>query len=280
MAARSVEDLLPLRSILQVPQGNVPSEEDLASHADAVLLSLAHDGPPASDLRKAAAESLDRIRQSRKRALVRVNNPRTGLLRDDLEAIVGPALDAVLVNATSDPQELRDAAVHLRELELHRDLEPGHVLLFAVVDSARGVLRAPEFMTAVARAAGLVFDSAGYAWDIGARDEELGPRLSYARGAVVAAARAHGGLPLIVASPFQLRFHAQSGFAGAIVAERRAMMVANEVFQPNQFARRRLEEALARFDAARAEGATVARYGERVIDGPTARRLRQRLISR
>lgn len=280
MAARSVEDLLPLRSILQLPPGHAPSEEDLASPADAVLLSLAHDARPVSELRRTAAESLPRIREHGKRALIRVNNPRTGLLRDDLEAVVGPALDAVLLNAASDPQELRDAAVHLRELELRRGLEPGHVLLFAVVDGARGLIRAPEFMTAVARAAGLVFDAAGYAWDVGAREEELGPRLAYARGAIVAAARAYGGLPLIVASPFQLRFHAQSGFAGAIVADRRAMMVANEVFQPNQFLRRRLEEALARYDAARSEGGTVARYGERVIDGAAARRLRQRLISR
>ncbi|GBD24291.1 (3S)-malyl-CoA thioesterase [bacterium HR29] len=268
-----------LRSVLAIPAGTPVGREQLESSADAILLTLADARVPVGRLRHLALEALPAIASAGKLALVRVNHPRTGLLRDDLDALTGPHLDAVLVNHTVEPQDLRDTAVLLREFELGRGVEPGRVRVFPVIDTARALLRAADILQAVARCAGLVFDPAGYAWDVGAREEELGPRLAYARGQAVAAARAFGLLPLVAASPFQLRFLAQSGFAGAILTDPTMVSVANEVFGTNQFARRRAEAELQAYEAARAEGAAVARYGERVIDAEAARRLRQRLES-
>jgi citrate lyase subunit beta/citryl-CoA lyase len=266
-----------LRSVLAVPAGSAVGPAHLESPADAVLLSVADAREPVGRLRHLALEALPAIAASGKLALVRVNHPRTGLLREDLEALVGPHLDAILLTHTVEPQDLRDAAVILREFELGRGLEPGRVAVFPVIDTARGLLRAVELLQAIARCAGLVFDPAAYAWDVGAREEELGPRLAYARGHAVAAARAFGLLPLIVASPFQLRFLAQSGFAGAILTDPKMIPVANEVFSTNPFARPRAEAELRAYEAARAEGAAVARLGERVIDAAAAHRARQRL---
>ncbi len=279
-----------LRSVLAVPAGAPVGREHLESAADAILLTVADARVPVGRLRHLALEALPAVAGAGKLALVRVNHPRTGLLRDDLDALTGPHLDAVLVNHTVEPQDLRDTAVLLREFELGRGVEPGRVRVFPVIDTARALLRAPEILQAIARCAGLVFDPAGYAWDVGAREEELGPRLAYARGQAVAAARAFGLLPLVAASPFQLRFLAQSGFAGAtlgpfglgdtaILADPKIVPVANEVFATNRFARRRAEAELEAYEAARAEGASVARHGERVIDTEAARRLRQRLES-
>lgn len=268
-----------LRSILALPAGARLEEEHLRSEADAILLSVADGGWPAQELRRLAAEALSRVAEAGKRAIVRVNHPRTELLREDLDALVGPFLDAVFLSHAVEPQDLRDTAVLLREFELARGIEPGRVLVFPVIDTARGLLRAAEMLQAIARVGGLVFDPASYAWDVGAREEELGPRLAYARGQAVAVARAFGLLPLVVASPFQLRFLAQSGFAGAVLGDARVLVVANEVFGTNQFARRRAERELAAYEAARSEGALVARVGERVVDAEAALRARQRLES-
>ncbi|MCC7366060.1 MAG: hypothetical protein IT303_16970 [Dehalococcoidia bacterium] len=262
-----------LRSIVAVPAGDLV-DAALASPADAVALTLTDAGHAVSDLREAARHAFPRIREAGKRALLFVNHPRTRLLRDDLDALVTPDLAAVLLPHANDPQDVRDLAVLLREFEYTRGIEPGTVLAFPVVDSARGVLRAPELASAVPRAGGLVFDSRSYAADVGARDEERGDRLAYARGAVVAASRAYDGQPLVAAGPTELLSLAQYGFAGAILPGPAGAGAANASFRPASAAVEAARQKLDAYNAARAEGAWVARYGTGVVDAHVARKAR------
>jgi citrate lyase subunit beta/citryl-CoA lyase len=199
------------------------------------------------------------------------------MLRDDLEALVSPELAGVLLVHAVEPQDVRDLAALLREFEMARAIEPGSVKAFPVIDTARGLLRAAEIAAASPRIGGLVLASTAYAHDVGARAEESGPRLSYARGGVVAAARAVDALPLVESSAIQLRELAQYGFAGAIVGEVTAAGIANAAFQPAAATLERAAAAASAYDGARAEGAWVARAGEEVIDASAARRARHLL---
>ncbi|MGE5596415.1 MAG: aldolase/citrate lyase family protein [Hyphomicrobiales bacterium] len=264
-----------LRSILIIPAGG-ELDEALASEADAIAVTLADAGHRVEDLRQGAAFALPRIRERGKKALVVVNHPRTQLLRSDLEAVVSTNLDAVLMPHTVEPQDVRDLAVGLREFEYDRDIEPGTVRAFPVIDTARGLLRAPEIAQAVPRIAGLVFGSRGYAEDVGARHEEAGARLSYARGAVVAAARAFDGLPLLESEGLELTQAAQQGFAGVLLTNPRYAQQANAVFTPSAAQRDRARARLEAYEH-RGEGAWVARYGEGVVDAQSARKARQLL---
>lgn len=258
-----------------IPTHGAGLDEALASGADAIAFTLAESSAPVQDLRRAAAEGLARVAEAGKQGLVVVNHPRTQLLRDDIDAILGPNLAAVLLPHAVDPQDVRDLAVALREFELHREIEPGSVAAFPVIDTARGVLRAAEIVHAAPRVGGLVFDSAAYAHDIGARLEEDGPRLAFARGAVVAAARAFEKRPLVGAEPLQLLHLAQYGFAGALLADSRAAGSANAAFTPTSAQQERASQQVAAYDGARGEGAWVARLGNQVIDAHTARKARQ-----
>ena len=265
---------MALRSIVAIPSGGDGLDAALESAADAICLALNDAARPVGALRIAATEALPRIRQAGKLALVLVNHPRTRLLRDDLDAIVTPDLSGVLLAHATMPQDVRDLAVLLREFEYTRGIEPGDVAAYPVIDTARGLLRAPEIVDAVPRVGGLVFAAAAYARDTGARHEEKGPRLAYARGAVVAAACAFDRLPLVIAEPFELLDLSHYGFAGAILPDTRGIAAANAAFTPTAAARRHAEEAIATFDAARAEGAWVARMGREVIDSHAARKAR------
>lgn len=265
-----------LRSILRLA-GDGGLEEALASQADAILLSTADASRSAAEAREAARSAIPRIADAGKAALVVVNHPRTRMLREDIEALVLPGLGGLLLTHATDPQDVRDLAVLLREFELGREIEPGTVRAFAVIDSAAGLLRAAEIAAAAPRIGGLVFAAGAYARDIAAREEESGPRLSYARGAIVAAARAVDALPIADAGDLQLREQAQYGFAGAIVSSAAAATQANSAFTPPAAALDRSRAAIEAFDAARAEGAWVARLGEDVIDASAARKARQRL---
>ena len=250
-------------------------EAALESPADGVVFELADERLDAPAARLWVREAAASARVAGKLVAVRVNHPRTRLLRDDLEAIISTDLDAVLLPHTTEPQDVRDAAVLLREFEHGRAIEPGAVALFPVIDTARGLLRAAEIAAAAPRVRGLVFDGHHYALDIGARNEEWGPRLAYARGSLVAAARAADGLPLVLGEGTECRPLAHYGFAGIVLTSLAGAATAVAAFAPTERALERAREEVDAYEAARAEGAWVARLHGAVVDGHAARKARQ-----
>ena len=268
---------MPLRSIVLIPAHGAGLDEALASAADAIAFTLAGTTVAVAELRRLACDGLARVTAAGKSGFAIVNHPRTQMLRDDAAALVGPNLRGVLLPHAVDPQDVRDLAVVLREFELQRGMEPGDIAAFPIIDTARGVLRAEEIVHAAPRVGGLVFDSASYARDIGARQEEHGPRLSFARGAVVAASRAFEKRPLVAAGSLQSSHLAQYGFAGAVIVDARTVAQVNAAFTPSSAA---LEVARAQaqaYDEARTRGAWVASLGPQVVDAHTARKARQSL---
>ncbi len=268
-----------LRSVFRTrPDEPEAFEAALDSEADAILLSLtALDESAAPDaFRASVAAAIERIAEAGKTALVAINHPRTQLARDDLDAVVGANLAAVLLPHCTEPQDVRDTAVILREFEHLRGIEPGQIALFPVIDTARGLLRAAESLAAAPRTAGLVLDSEAFAREVGARLEESGPRLAYARGAVIAAAAAHEGVALIDGSAFELRDMANYGFAGALFDDARLVSAANDVFTPTPTQLKRARADIEAYES-RPEGAWVARRAGAVVDAVRARRARHTL---
>lgn len=264
-----------LRSILRVPPGEA-LDAAIESDADAILLSLTDETQPPEDLRAAVAAAVERVAEAAKTVLVAVNHPRTQLTRGDLEAVTGPRLAAVLLPHCTEPQDVRDTAVLLREFEHTRDIEPGQVALLPVIDTARGLLRAAESLAAAPRTAGLVLASEPFARDVGARLEETGPRLAYARGVAVTAAAANEGIALIDGSSLELRDMANYGFAGALLDDPRLVAAANDVFEPVATVMKHARADIEAYES-RPEGDWVARRRGAVVDAPRARRARQTL---
>lgn len=265
-----------LRSILDARPGS-DLQAAVGSEADALLFTLADADHDLSSLRAWAAEGAQAASDARKHVVVVVNHPRTRLLREDIAALPLAALHAVFLPHAVEPQDVRDLAVLLREFELQSGAGPGQVAIFPMVDTARGLLRAADIVAAAPRVGGLVFDTTAYARDVGARDEAHGERLAYARGRVVAAARAHEGQPLVRGSDLEFLALSQYGFEGAVVEGIGAVALANSTFTPALAVVDRARAAVQAYDEARAEGAWVARLGTEVIDAHAARKARRLL---
>lgn len=263
-----------LRSIVAIPASLGGIDEALASPCDALLFTVADSSEPVADLRSRLGEAVGRTAEAGKAALAVVNHPRTRLLRDDIDALLSAALKGILIPHAVEPQDVRDTAVLLREFELKRSIEPGDTAIYPIIDTARGMLKAESIAAAAPRVGGLVFHTRRYAHDIGGRDEQRGERLAYARGKVVAVSRAFGHAPMVYTDGLELTYLAETGFASAILPEPRYVVNANTLFAPTPAAREFAAQALAAYDAARAEGANVARIGETVIDGPAAHKAR------
>lgn len=205
----------------------------LDAGADAVVIDL-EDAVPAAqkdaarELTAALLDERDGAGATGPQVWVRINPPGTEPGRRDVAALAERRLDGLRVPRADDPEEVREVA--------ERTAAPLQLLL----ETARGLWRARELGEAHELVAGIGLGEADLAADLLVdRDEGL----AWARGAVVAAARA-AGLPSPVQSvwtdvgdPDGLRASSEvgraSGFFGRSVIHPRQIDTVHDVYTPS-----------------------------------------------
>jgi citrate lyase subunit beta/citryl-CoA lyase len=175
----------------------------LESGADAVILDLEDSVPVAvkAEARASVATMIDAAAGAtaagrRGPAItVRVNGTASGLLDEDLGAIVRPGLDAIVLPKAESADEVRHAAAVIERLEAERGLPAGSVAIILMIESALGVYRCYELVTAAPRVASACFGSArdgDLQTDLGCGWSIEGLELLYARSKVLLDTRAAG----------------------------------------------------------------------------------------
>ena len=184
-----------IRSMLSVP-GIRERFVDKAEHvpADALLFDLEDS---VADRDKAAARALvaRRLPEFPKHGrllYVRPNGLDTGLLEQDLDAVVGPALDGVHLPKVHGPEVLRAADHYLTFLERVRGLAPGRIRIIAWIESAEGLTRVEEICRAVPRLAAVSLGAEDYTASMGIQRTREARELEYPRARLAAAAAAAG----------------------------------------------------------------------------------------
>lgn len=277
----------PLRSWMFVPgnrQRFLDKALDATSEADALLLDL-EDGvvPDDKDTARAmVAEALARPAGGPLRA-VRVNAVDTPWLADDLEAIVGPGLEAVCLPKAESADDVRAVAAVLERWDPRR-----RIGIVAAIESAGALLRAHEIASADARVLALMFGGEDLALDLGLGTARVGEaaELLYPRSALVVAAAAARVLSIdgvfpdlddedgLLADVLQAR---RLGFGAKSTFNPRQVRVINERFRPAadevHYARRVVDA----FDEAAARGDASVAVGGQLVDRPIVLRARRTL---
>ena len=203
----------------------------LVAGADAVVIDL-EDAVPA-DRKDAARDQTVALLDERAdhgdlQVWVRINPPGTEIGRRDVAALTGRRLDGLRIPRADDPDEVREVA------------ECTGAPLQLLLENARGLSRARELAEAHELVAGIGLGEADLAADLLVdRDEGL----TWARGAVVVAARA-AGLPSPVQSVWTdvgdtdgLRVSSErgraTGFFGRSVVHPRQIDVVHDVYTPS-----------------------------------------------
>ncbi|MDS0298777.1 CoA ester lyase [Halogeometricum sp. S1BR25-6] len=194
---------------------------------------------------------------------------------DDLDGVLGPngdadvRLDAVMLSKTGFPEDVRDLDDELAAR--------GWTLpVFALVETARGVLNAPD-VAAAGPTTALVFGAEDLAADVGATRTEEGTEVLYARERVVLAAAAEGVDAIdTVYTDFEdeegLRaetaFAGTLGYDGKMAIHPAQVSVINESFAPSPERVEWARKVLRAREEADASEAGVFRVDGEMIDAP------------
>jgi citrate lyase subunit beta/citryl-CoA lyase len=171
----------------------------LESGADAVILDLEDSVPLASkaEARALVAKTIDAAAGSLSRPLiyVRVNGAATGLLADDLNAVVRPGLDAILLSKAENVEDVQQTVAALERNESQRGMKQRSAEIILQIENALGVYNCFNLIKASPRVAATCFGSArdgDLQTDLGCSWSIEGTELLYARSKVLLDTRAAG----------------------------------------------------------------------------------------
>lgn len=281
--------MTPLRSWLFVPGNRERFLDRLDSlRPDAVILDLEDSIPPGEKIRTRAAVRavLRSERLAGQRLFVRVNDFRTGLAADDLEAVVSNRLAGIFLPKIEQVDELREANRLLALAEAAAGLAIGSSRIIPIVETVRGIVRVAELAGAGKRILGLNFGYDDFTLDLEVARSRDGLETLYPRSRIAISARAAGveaiDGPLadfgdLEALEAECRVSRQLGFTGKQCIHPSQIEPVNRAFSPTEQELAQARAVIAAYEEAVQHGHGSARLGESMIDTPVVERARRLL---
>jgi citrate lyase subunit beta/citryl-CoA lyase len=122
---------------------------------------------------------------------VRTNSPESGLIPDDLKAVLQEGIDGIVVPKVNDVSEMLEIKKHIVMLEKERKTDK--IALMPSIETARGVVNAYLIASAEERIKALVFGVFDFLYDMRLDYDEHDPLgYSYVRAKIPVDARAAG----------------------------------------------------------------------------------------
>lgn len=182
-----------LRSLLFVPGNNQRFLEKAKTlSADVVCLDL-EDSVPLEEkrsARNAIKGALEKRTYYQAEIYVRTNSPVSGLIGEDLAAIVQKGIDGIVIPKVNNASEIKKIEKTLANLEKKRKLKP--IELMASIESTEGVVNAYSIASSSKRISSLIFGVFDLLNDLGVEYTKQAEGAKYARAKIPIDARAAG----------------------------------------------------------------------------------------
>jgi len=186
----------PLRTLLSVPGNRQNMIEKAGSLPTDVLVLDLEDSVPAAEKANARVMARDAVTGpilKGQRVFVRINSIGSGLMEEDLEAVIAPGIDGINIPKPNSADDMKKVEAIVERLEKERGIEKGHIKLTPWVETAKGLINAFEIASASPRIVGIIFGAEDFTLDTGMQRTEGGEELLYPRTMVVVAAKAAEG---------------------------------------------------------------------------------------
>ena len=263
----------PRRSVLYMPGSNSRALEKARSiAADALIFDLEDAVAPAEKpaARETVRAALAEGGFGRRERIVRINGLDTEWGPADLKAAVSAEPDAILVPKVSSAGNVESAVAALEAASA-----PASTALWAMMETALGILNATEIASASPRLAAFVLGTNDLAKELHAADVPSRQPLLPSVAICLLAARANG---LACIDGVYNAFRDEEGLRSACIQGRdlgldgktlihpAQVAPCNEIFAPSEEAVERAKRQVAAFREAEAEGRAVAVVDGRIVE--------------
>ena len=220
---------------------------------------------------------------------VRVNPIGSGLMPEDLEAVVGPGLAGIVIPKVEAAIDVLAVDGLVSVLEPRRQVAAGAIRIIATIETVAGLSAVDEIAAASPRLACLGFGAGDFSLDLGLAwppaSGELSSTILAAKSQVVLASRRarlegpHDGVFPDFRAPDVLRREAEQGrdlgFVGKHAIHPDQVPVIVDVFGPSEEELADAREVLAAYERGISAGVGGVHIDGRFIDAPVAERARR-----
>lgn len=255
--------------------------------ADAYILDL-EDSVPLTEkatARNMVATGATKVSCSGGAALVRINHPLRLAIRD-LEAVINPAISAIVIPKVSHAEQIKAITSIIDELETELGMALGHTRLIAQIESADALPHLDEIATSSSRLLGMILGSEDFSASAGMSPTPKG--LFAPNQAVLFACRRAGILPLGFAASIAdysdtekfrktIEEARSLGFVGAFCIHPSQIDILNEGFTPSAAEIDHAQRLIDTFEKGLNEGKGAVEFEGKMIDAPVVARARELL---
>jgi citrate lyase subunit beta/citryl-CoA lyase len=236
-----------------------------------------------SPTRALVGEMVLALAKAGQRVIVRVNALETGLTQKDIEAVVGPSVQAISVGKIRSAAEVSEYDRRLSAREAVVGLAPGTTKLVLWLESAVAIQHAFAIAAASPRVAAITFGAEDYTKDLQVQRTEEGRELYFPRAMVALAAHAAGVTPLdtpyvnfrdLAGLERDIREALLVGFKGKFAIHPAQLPVIRRLFGPQPEEVAYAKRVVDGWERASAEGRGSFDLDGKVIDIPVVERAR------
>ena len=273
-----------LRSLLFVP-GNAPRmlERALGLTPDAFIPDMEDSVPwdEKANAREVVASYIPQLAKTGKPVIPRVNSLDSGLLAEDLAAVVCPQVYGVSVGKVDGVDILNAVSDLIGDAESRAGMEVGSVRLVPWIESASAIVNAYGICRASPRIVAAALGAEDFTNDMEIERRDDDAELAYPRSVIAVAARAAGVLALD--TPYfafrdeeGLRENSAAsrgvGFRGRFAIHPAQIDAINEVYSPSAERIDRARQEIAAFEEAASVGRGSTSLDGKVVDVPVVKR--------
>ena len=222
----------------------------------------------------------------KKEIVVRINDLGSGLGIEDLEAIIPAGVHVVRLPKTDSAQDVIDCEKEIARIEAAHGIPVGATGMMAAIESANGVLNAPQIARASDRLIGIALGAEDYVTDLKTTRSD-GIELLFARSMILNAARSAGIAALdTVYSDVnneegflaEVELIRKLGFDGKSVINPRQIQPLHRALMPSEKDLKNAYAVMEAYEDAVRRGSGVVSLNGKMIDKPVVVRA-QRLIA-
>lgn len=261
------------------------------SRATAVIVDLEDSVPVTmkAPARERLPSVLDPARAAGKSVYVRVNNE-PALLRDDVTAALRTCVTGLVVPKAESVDQLREIDEWIGKWERQTDKPVGTTELELQVETAAGLLQAPQLAATLERTTSMMLGVEDFSTELGVDPNDPQADLTWAHAHVLLAAVTAGIAPYGLIGAFSnytdtaaytqaARRSRAFGYVGAYCIHPAQVALAIDAFSPSNQEVEQAARIVRAFEDAEAQGRSATALDGNMIDRPIAERAR-RLLQR